>query len=70
MKNLFLTHFVEYTILCFTLYSIVLLSTMHSVITFTRGFKVVLSDPGPAEAREQPAAGGELGPAPGDGQDC
>ena len=33
-------------------------------------FKVVLSDPGPAEAREQPAAGGELGPPPGDGQDC
>ena len=43
---------------------------MYSVITFTKGFKVVLSDPGPAEAREQPAAGGELGPAPGDGQDC
>ena len=65
MKNLFLTHFVGYFFR-----SSVVLSTMHSAITFMRGFKVVLSDPGPAEAREQPAAGGELGAAPGDGQDC
>ena len=43
---------------------------MHSAITFMRGFKVVFSDPGPAAAREQPAAGGEPRAAPRDGQDC
>ena len=51
-------------------YSSVVMSTMHSAITFMRGFKVVFSDPGPAAAREQPAAGGEPGAAPRDGQDC
>ena len=45
-------------------------AVLHSAITFMRGFKVVFSDPGPAAAREQPAAGGEPGAAPRDGQDC